>query len=137
MKAMTSCCWALALNLLILWPLAGRLVADEIDERSDVDAAAAESSGSEISVSETAAEPSAMQPQEETATELDEPTASEPGVLPAETESDAAEVPADETDNPERVITPLPEGSDDQPMAPRGRSSGPSLTPASARRRPR
>jgi tetratricopeptide (TPR) repeat protein len=130
MKAITSRCWALTLNLLILCPLAGRLAAEEIGNPSDIAAPAAEGSGSEISVSETADPPSAMAPQEQAATELDEASATEPGVLPGETETDGTEVPASESfDNPQRVITPLPEGDDDQPAA-RGRRSGPALTPA-------
>ena len=123
MKGTTSRCWAVALNLLILWPLAGRLAAEENGERADVAAPASQGSGSEISVSESAAEPAATEPQEEEAAESDEPSTAEPGVLPSETNGAASG-----EDNPERVITPLGEG-EYEPSA-RGRNSGPTLTPA-------
>jgi tetratricopeptide (TPR) repeat protein len=130
MKAITSHCWALALHLLILWSLPAHLTAEEIDKSSDSTAEAAEGSGSEISVSEAAVEPSTMEPQKQEPNELDESSATEPGVLPSETESDGEEVPADEDskENPARVITPVTEGEDDQPA--RGRNSRPALTPA-------
>ncbi|HEY1783886.1 MAG TPA: hypothetical protein VGG30_00005 [Pirellulales bacterium] len=131
MNATTSRCWALALNLLILWSLAGILAADEIGNSSEDAVPAATGSGSEISAAETGSDPSAMQPDDTAATEPDASSAAEPGVLPTEAGAERAEVPAAEgsTDNPQRVITPLPEGEEDQPSA-RRRQPGPSLMPA-------
>jgi tetratricopeptide (TPR) repeat protein len=145
MKAMTSRCWALMLSLLILCTLAHGLAADEFvdevgvaatpTEDSSAESSTPESSDSGPSVSESADEPSAMEPQDDVATELEESSATEPGVLPAETvtqEVDQSETPANENSkaNPERVITPLPDGDDFEPVGIRGRNAGPALTAA-------
>ncbi|HEX4142995.1 MAG TPA: tetratricopeptide repeat protein [Pirellulales bacterium] len=126
MKAMTSRRWALALNLLILGPLAAVLTAEERGQRSG-DAAPAAEAGSVILVSESVAEPAAKESEDQAATDVDDPAEAEPGVLPGESDADETEI---DEDNPERVITPMQEGEDDRRVDTRHRHTGPVLTPA-------
>jgi tetratricopeptide (TPR) repeat protein len=122
MTSLTSYCWALTLNLLLLFPLVGWLDAAETSSRRKSPTRPSTSSGSELSIT-VPDEPPATQPEEPDATVPDatepatiqpeESEAQEPGVLDAAVEAETAELPkARSQDNPHRVITPLPEQAD-------------------------
>ncbi len=141
MKAMTSRYWVFALNLLIIWPLAGWLIAEEIGDHPEIAASGTDGSSLEIS-SESEDEPAAMDSQEDPATELDESTEKEPAVLPTRPDSDSDEVPGEETpaeengdDSPDRVITPVPAEENEEPDAARSRNPQTRLMPAQPKTR--